>query len=181
MVQTHDIFLRALAVAPDKKKRKGTYRHSTPAADDSKWSNLALVFDTESRITADQSLTFGVYQLCELVNDNYMLIEEGIFYADDLPPKERTVLKNYVRTAVSDVASFPPRFPLYSRSDFMRRVGVFSMAKIQSFDANFTPPILTAPPPISTMKTMMSASNTCCQFCTCCCMRVSTGAGRLLT
>src|SRR5437667_12526306 len=67
MVQTQDIFLRALAVAPDKKKRKGTYRPSTPAADDSKWSKVALVFDTESRITADQSLTFGVYRLCELV------------------------------------------------------------------------------------------------------------------
>jgi len=55
-----------------------------------------------------------VYQLCELVNDNYMLVEEGIFYADDLPPKERTVLKSYVRTAVSDVASFPPRFAIFT-------------------------------------------------------------------
>ncbi|SRR6266568_4393317 len=110
MVQTHDIFLRALAVAPDKKKRKSTYRQSAPAADHSKWSNLALVFDTESRITADQSLTFGVYQLCELVNDNYVLVEEGVFYADGLSPKARIVLKNYARTAVSDVASFPPRF-----------------------------------------------------------------------
>src|ERR1700682_1267127 len=57
MVQTQDIFLRALAVVPDKKKRKGTYRHTAPAADDSKWSKVALLFDTESRITADQSLT----------------------------------------------------------------------------------------------------------------------------
>jgi hypothetical protein len=117
MVQTRDIFLRALAVAPDKEKRKGTYRPSTPAADDSKWSKVVLIFDTESRITADQSLTFGVYRLCERVHDNYRLVEEGLFYAGDLPPKERTELKNYVRTAVSDVASFPPRFPLYSRSD----------------------------------------------------------------
>ena len=67
-------------------------------------------------------------------------------------------------------------------SGFADRGGrVFSMPSIQTFDANFTPPILTAPPPISTMKKMMSASHTCCQFCTCRCMRVSTGAGRLLT
>src|SRR5205809_5177440 len=118
MTHVHDIFVRAYVVATEKKKG----RKSAPKNDDPKWPQHALVFDTESRITADQSLTFGVYQLCELVNDNYMLVEEGIFYADDLPLKERTVLKNYVRTAVSDVASFPPRFPLYSRSDFMRRV-----------------------------------------------------------
>src|SRR5438445_8437560 len=117
MIQTQDIFLRALAVVPDKKKRKGTYRPSIPTADDSKWSKVALVFDTESRITADQSLTFGVYRLCELVNDNYMLVEEGVFYADDLLPKERTVLKDYVRTAVSDVAFFPPSVPRQRKWD----------------------------------------------------------------
>ena len=38
------------------------------------------------------------------------------------PRKDRKVLENYVRTAISDVASFPPRFPLYSRSEFMKRV-----------------------------------------------------------
>ena len=53
---------------------------------------------------------------------DYKVTEEGIFYADDLPTKDRKVMHNYVRTAVSDVASFPPRFPLYSRSEFMKRV-----------------------------------------------------------
>ena len=67
-------------------------------------------------MTADQSLTFGVYRLCALVDDSYTVTEEGIFYADDLPAKERKVLEAYMRTAISDVASFPPRFPLYSRS-----------------------------------------------------------------
>jgi hypothetical protein len=80
------------------------------------------VFDTETRTTADQSLTFGVYRLCTLVSGSYVVTEEGIFYADDLPAKDRKVLENYLRTAVSDVASFPPRFPLYSRSEFMKRV-----------------------------------------------------------
>jgi hypothetical protein len=44
----------------------------------SKWPQQALVFDTETRITADQSLTFGVYRLCEVT-------QEGILYADYLP------------------------------------------------------------------------------------------------
>jgi hypothetical protein len=53
---------------------------------------------------------------------SYTVTEEGVFYADDLPATERKVLESYITTAVSDVASFPPRFPLYSRSEFMKRV-----------------------------------------------------------
>ena len=117
--QKHDIFLRSLAVPHNqKRKRKG----SAPGADPVNWVSQALVFDTETRITADQSLTFGVYRLCALVDDNYVATEEGIFYGDDLRTRERKVLDDYVHTEVSDVASFPPRFPLYSRSDFMKRV-----------------------------------------------------------
>ncbi len=118
MTQTHDIFLRAYAVGPDKKRVR---KRRAIAGDDSKWPEHALVFDTETRITADQSLTFGVYRWCVL-GDGYTVAEEGVFYADDLPAKERKVLDNYMRTAVSDVASFPPRFPLYSRFEFMKRV-----------------------------------------------------------
>jgi hypothetical protein len=109
----HDIFLRAYATPGDKKRKP----KSRP-----KWSEHALVFDTETRITADQSLTFGVYRRCQLVDGSYKVTEEGIFYADDLPAKERKVLRTYLRTAVSDAASFPPRFPLYSRSEFMKKV-----------------------------------------------------------
>ena len=87
-----------------------------------KWPHYVLVFDTETRITADQSLTFGVFRLCELKNDKYTLIREGLFYADDLPAAEREVLENYTRTAVSDAKLFPPEFPLYTRSDFMKKV-----------------------------------------------------------
>src|SRR5436190_11799897 len=49
-------------------------------------------------------------------------MQEGILYADDLSAKDREVLESYQRTAISDVPSFPPRFPLYSRTEFMRRV-----------------------------------------------------------
>src|SRR5438552_14010334 len=117
MIETHDIFLRALAVSdkektlavPDKeKKHKGKHKRS---AITNKWPEYALVFDTETRITADQSLTFGVWRRCQLMDGSYVCTEEGIFYADDLPTKERKVLEVYVRTAISDVASFPPRFP----------------------------------------------------------------------
>jgi hypothetical protein len=119
MVQTHDIFLRAYAIqAREKKQRK----RNASAGDTEKWPEFALVFDTETRITADQSLTFGVYRLCKLVADNYELTEEGIFYADDLSPSELRALKKHLDVSVPDVSAFPPTFPLYSRSEFMRRV-----------------------------------------------------------
>ena len=113
MTETHDLFLRAYVVVADKKK---------DTRKDDKWPKRAFVFDTETRITADQSLTFGVYRLCKLAEDSYTVTEEGVFYADDLPAKERKVLEAYGQTAVSDVASFPPRFPLHSRSDFMKKI-----------------------------------------------------------
>src|SRR5205809_5167232 len=110
MTHVHDIFVRAYVVATEKKKG----RKSAPKNDDPKWPQHALVFDTETRITADQSLTFGVYRLCELVEDRYRVTQEGIFYEDDLPARDREVLESYQRTAISDVPSFPPEFPLYS-------------------------------------------------------------------
>lgn len=117
--RVHDIFLRAHAVLEGKKnngKRKAV------ATDDAKWPEYALVFDTESRITEDQSLTFGAYQKCRLVDDRYRVTEEGIFYADDLLAKERRMLATHLRTATPDAKSFPPRFPFYARSEFIKRV-----------------------------------------------------------
>src|SRR5256885_12956435 len=44
----------------------------------SKWPRYALIFDTETRITADQSLTFGVFRLCELKDGKYRVMKEGL-------------------------------------------------------------------------------------------------------
>ena len=117
--EVHDIFLRAYIVAANQKGR----RERKPQDESSPhWPKHALIIDTETRITADQTLTFGIYRLCTLVDDIYNLTEEGLFYADDLPENELRVLESYIRTATPDVPSFPPRFPLYARSQFMRKV-----------------------------------------------------------
>ena len=126
MIETHDLFLRALAVRVAKKKKKkradNAEEGESNAADEPKWPENVIAFDTESTITVDQLLTFGVWRLCKLVGQNYEVTEEGIFYADDLPAKDVKALKTYMETAISDVTSFPPRFPHYSRSDFMKKV-----------------------------------------------------------
>ena len=107
MVQTHDIFLRAYAVRARVKKQR---KRNASGTETEKWPEFALVFDTETRITADQSLTFGVYRLCKLVADDYEVTEEGIFYADDLSPAELRVLKKHVDASVADVNGFPSQF-----------------------------------------------------------------------
>jgi hypothetical protein len=125
VIETHDLYLRALAIQVVKsRKKKKTTHIATLKTDDvmePKWPEI-LAFDTESRITVDQSLTFGVWRRCKLVGKKYEVLEEGIFYADDLPAKDLNVLKAYTETAVSDVTTFPPRFPLYPRTQFMKKV-----------------------------------------------------------
>jgi hypothetical protein len=124
--EPHDLFLRALAVPVVKeskrKKRTNDAEEHNLATDEPKWPDSVIVFDTESRITVDQSLTFGVWGRCKSVGLNYEVIEQGIFYADDLPANELKILRAYMETAVSDVRSFPPRIPLYSRLQFMKKV-----------------------------------------------------------
>jgi len=119
--QGHDIFLRSYVVPKNPGNRKRQPREKRTRKS-SKWPRYALVFDTESRITPDQLLTFGVYHLLELRNGRYEVTEEGVFCGDDLTIQERQTLEKYVRTAISDVPSFPPRFSLYSRSEFVRRI-----------------------------------------------------------
>src|SRR5438552_549807 len=106
MPNVHDIFVRAYAVVLNKKKEFKTPRK----VEESKWPEHALIFDTETLITADQSLTFGVYRRCKLKEGLYTVVQQGILYADDLPAKNREVLKRYQRTAISDVSSLPPEF-----------------------------------------------------------------------
>ncbi len=90
--------------------------------DHPKCAKWALIFDNETRIDLGQALTFGVWRLCKLVGNCYVLIEEGIFYADDLPAHELEVLNNYVQSHPSDAPCFTPRFTLLSCSEFILRV-----------------------------------------------------------
>ncbi len=125
MTELHDVFVRAYALPKNQEEKKKDDKKigaKTQGTIPQKWTSTALIFDTETRVTADQSLTFGVFRLCELKNEKYVVVREGLFYADNLPAKQREVLENYAKTEISDVKSFPPVFPLYSCSDFMKKV-----------------------------------------------------------
>ena len=47
-----------------------------------------LVFDCETEIGAGQALTFGSYRYCSFEQGTLILIEEGLFHADDLAERD---------------------------------------------------------------------------------------------
>jgi hypothetical protein len=118
-----DLYLRAHTVVLDQPKRRSRSKNTTAPSKLPKWPDYAVVFGCESRIDISQELTFGFYHILKLSGDTYELVEEGGYFHDDLPVKERGLFGAYFRSAVSDTTSFPPNFPLLSRSDFIR--GVF--------------------------------------------------------
>jgi hypothetical protein len=84
----HDLYLRAHVVvsgdASDHKEKRAT-RLGFPKL----WPTYALVFDTETAILdLNQPLTFGAWRFCELQGSEYVAIQEGIFYSDELTPKD---------------------------------------------------------------------------------------------
>jgi hypothetical protein len=80
--------------------------------------NAMLVFDTETRTDASQRLTFGSYRFF-IRNE---LREEGLFYADDLPGKDRRTLERYI-AAQNERASKSGGLPLdlLTRRKFLTR------------------------------------------------------------
>jgi hypothetical protein len=120
MPESHEIFVRAHTVIPQKELRSRPSR--------AKWSDEVLVIDTETTINAVQKLNFGVYRHCKRGPNGYECVEEGLFYADDLDGTQREIMERYVNDPKNvpgnEVRMFPPQrqLKLYSRSNFIERV-----------------------------------------------------------
>jgi hypothetical protein len=84
-----------------------------------KCPKATLVFDTETRTDATQHLTFGSYRF--FVTGR--CLEEGLFYADDLPEEDRRVLERYVETHKADIVGGGVRnLKLLTRSQFVDKL-----------------------------------------------------------
>jgi len=134
----HEIYLRAYTRRPEEKEPSERVRQ----ADQKKWPDHALIFDCESRITADLTLTFGFWRFCELRDGKYVCIEEGIFHDDDsLKAKELDLLCKYVKVTKPETAKDGcGRLRLYSRKKFIEETfGIATQAKalIVCFNAGF--------------------------------------------
>jgi hypothetical protein len=53
------------------------------------WPRRVLFFDTETTTDPTQTLNFGSYRKCRMIGAKYVCVEEGFFYADELPCQRR--------------------------------------------------------------------------------------------
>lgn len=136
-----DIYVRAHTVAQQNKEKHEKKRNSDRQNNEPKWPDNALVFDCESRITADQTLTFGFWRFCSLRNGVYSSIEEGIFHDQELSAKELHALRKYRRNTYPETTDDGcDRLRLYSRSKFIEEVfgmAIQAKALIVCFNAGF--------------------------------------------
>ena len=132
----NDIYVRAYVEQLDKKPPSRSLRNDEP-----KWPDYALVLDCESRITPDLILTFGFWRFCELRNNAYACIEEGIFHNDDLTAQEFNLLSEYAQATVPDTTPDGcDRLRLYSRTKFVHEtlgIAIQAGALFVVFNAGF--------------------------------------------
>lgn len=82
-----------------------------------KLPSLVLVFDTETTTDATQRLLFGVWR----VYQDGALIDEGLFYGDDLGVEERHILQTYAQQKRAETST-PGPLRLISRREFLSEV-----------------------------------------------------------
>jgi len=132
-----DIYVRAFAVQREGEKPS----RNSGSRTDPKWSDYVLVLDCESRLTADQNLTFGFWRFCELREGIYVCLEEGIFYDTALSAREIDILRRCSRTTKPDTAEDgSDRLRLYAHPKFIYEVlgmAVQAKALIVCFNAGF--------------------------------------------
>jgi hypothetical protein len=124
------IFLRAHTEVVDKKqadKEPEPARLVSQLLPENFWAQYALVVDCETTTDECLALVFGAYRFCEASLDGvYSCIEEGLFYADDLPDTDPQAMQTLARYVANNQAEakegFDGRLRLYSRSDFMKKV-----------------------------------------------------------
>ena len=116
--ERHYIYVRAHTPVRNKKGRKRRWS--------AKWPRYCLIVDTETTVDATQRLNFGCYRRCKLENGKYLCIEEGLFYADDLPPADVKTLESYRdnRKTTPKIELFPAKMTLrlMARSSFINRI-----------------------------------------------------------
>jgi len=134
-VMNYDIYVRAHTIQIDNKEYAKKSEHKKEI-----WPELALVFDCETRLSADQSLTFGFWRACEFYREEFVPVEEGIFH-DGITSQEVDRLKKYTKNNKSEtVQDNNDCLHLYCRSKFIDEVlgmAIQSKALVVGFNLPF--------------------------------------------
>ncbi len=117
-VRAFTVRVRPIAVPRSRRRAKQPPRRRYPQE--------ALVWDPETETAPPQRLTFGFWRLYRDRTDGdagTTCIEEGIFYADELPernPAGFAALRAYVETHAGEVAAgFPTRLAFLSAAEWL--------------------------------------------------------------
>src|SRR5438045_718677 len=90
------------------------------------WQRELLALVAGTTIDTRQSLAFGAFRRCRLVDGAYVSLEEGLFHPDYLDDNERKILEAFAANHFAEIGvkSFPPKIDLklYSRSEFVEKV-----------------------------------------------------------
>jgi len=114
----YDIYVRAHTVLMEGGRRPNVHQRN-----EVKWPHNALICDCETRLTADQTLTFGFWRFCVLRDRDYVPLEEGILHDDKLSAQEFNLLRKYAKATGPNTADDGcDRLRLYSRSKFVSEV-----------------------------------------------------------
>lgn len=112
------IYVRAYARVVEEKPRFGSGKREPEPP---RWARTALVIDFETTTNLEQQLNFGWYRWCELQPDgNYVCVEEGICYANDLDRKSVRLLHEFCHKKKADAAPGEARqIKLFTRDEFV--------------------------------------------------------------
>ena len=114
-------------------------RRTTPRSE----PTSVLVFDTETTTDKTQALLFGSYRFCRITPQGLVCVEEGLFYADDLPqsdPEGFGVLKRYVREHQATLGPQAGSIRLRPRREFVEQVFFKAAFKARSRVVGFNLP-----------------------------------------
>jgi hypothetical protein len=114
------VAVRAYAVlAADGDEQEGTQPVRPRRRGRAKPPRNVLIIDVETRTDYTQRLTFGSYRYYR----DGRCLEEGLFYADDLPESELRVLQEYARRHPTDAdTGVPGALRLYTFTEFVHKV-----------------------------------------------------------
>lgn len=98
--------------------------------------------DTETTLDLKQSLTFGVWRFCRLQGAEYVAIQEGIFYRDELARKDIQTIRAYTKKHLASglLSGSDRELSVGSRAEFVEHVfweSVQAGALIVGFNLSF--------------------------------------------
>jgi hypothetical protein len=119
----HDLYLRAHTVVPgdtSEQAQEPAQRSRSPKL----WPDYALVWDTETSLNLEQTLNFGVWRFCQLEGDEYLAVQEGLFYRDGLAQEDVDTILAYQKTHQVDalVGGANAELAVLSRAAFVEKV-----------------------------------------------------------